>query len=470
MRDRSTGGGWGRRVQIASVVLFVVSGLIMALPADAARAKCFGRIATIVGTNGDDELIGTRGSDVIAARGGIDFIDGREGRDLICAGSGEADFVFAGPGHDRIAGGRGFDVIFPGPGNDFVDGGPGEDLVTYEGTSVPVLADLSKGVLFAQGRDRLKNVEGVGGGEADDVLIGDENNNGLLGCGGNDTLVGRGGDDFINVGAGDDVARGGEGEDVLDFLTAFCGPAIGDDTLATSGVVVDLAAGTAVGGADVGEDIFRGFEITGATLGDDTIRGDDTPFNLLIGFAGNDVIEGRGGDDVISPGPGDDTADGGDGVDAVDYFLSDALDFGGLGPVTVDLPAQTATGIGNDSLVSIEGALGTLLNDTLIGDAGDNFPLVGDEGDDTISGGPGDDFLDGDAFFFGVPFELPGDDTLDGGPGQDVCLGGQTVTECEILEPAGPQSRAATRVAALQRHAQARGAAVRSYRALQSYH
>ncbi len=132
--------------------------------------------------------------------------------------------------------------------------------------------------------------------------------------------------------------------------------------------------------------------------------------------------------------------------------------------MTVDLRAQTATGIGDDSLVSIEGALGTLLNDTLIGNAGDNFPLVGDAGDDNISGEAGDDFLDGDAFFFGLPFELPGDDTLDGGPGQDVCLGGQTVNDCEILEPPEPRSLSANRGATLVRYETARRALLRHYR------
>ncbi len=270
----------GRRRFIAPAALALAVFLAMVpatLPVDAAAPRCFGRNATVVGTNGDDELTGTNGRDVFVTRGGSDVINAKGGKDFICTGRGAFDVVFAGAGNDRVkTGGRGFDVVFPGPGNDFVNGGH-QAFVTYEGTSVSVVADLGAGVVFAQGRDRLRNVEGLGGGEVDDVLIGDENNNGLLGCGGNDTLVGRGGDDFINVGAGDDVARGGEGEDLLDFLTAFCGPAIGDDTFATSGVVIDLAAGTAVGGADVGEDIFRGFELTGATLGDDTIRGDDAP-------------------------------------------------------------------------------------------------------------------------------------------------------------------------------------------------
>lgn len=458
-RDRTK---HAKQTIVALVALTVASLGLLAPGASAATPKCFGHDATIVGTRGDDELIGTRGSDVIAAKGGNDFIEAKAGRDFICARGG-VDIIFAGRGRDKIkAGGGPFDVVFPGPGNDFVNGGRGEDFLTYEGRSVPVLANLSRGVIFAQGRDRVVGVEGVGGGEVDDVLVGDDGPNSLIGCGGNDTLVGRGGDDFINVGAGDDTARGGDGVDALDFVVAVCGPGLGDDTFATSGVAVDLAAGTAVGGADVGEDIFRNFEITGATLGDDTILGTDG-FNVLVGWEGTDVIQGGGGDDLLMPGPDDDTVHGGDGADGVDYFLSDPIDVGILGPVSVDLADGTATGLGTDALTSIEGAFGTLLDDSLLGDAGPNLPLLGDEGNDDISGGAGDDFLDGDAFFFGVPFELPGDDTLTGGPGEDTCLGGQTVDECEITEPM-PASSA--RVAAVQSRLTLRRGVLDHYRSL----
>lgn len=449
MRDRST-GSWGRRVKIASVVLFVVSGLIIALPASAARAKCFGRVATIVGTNGDDELIGTRGRDVIAARGGVDFIDGRGGRDLICAGSGEADFVFAGPGHDRIAGGRGFDAIFPGPGNDFVDGGPFPfDYVSYEGLGVRVVADLSRGVLVAQGRDTLRRIESVGGGESDDVLVGTEGDDTLLGFGGNDTIVARGGNDFINSGAGDDTIRGGPGDDVLDLATAHAGPGLDDDTFATGGATIDLTTGRASGGADVGEDLFTGIENVGGTLGDDTIIGDDA-FNALIGFEGDDAItlgpgvaDPLGVANIALPGPGDDTVTGGPDIDAVDYSFSGF--FEPFGPVNVDLAADTASGpgLGNDVLTSIEAAGGTVFDDVLMGDGGANV-MIGFDGSDTITGGAGDDVLDGDVFVFGGP-NLSGDDVLNGGSGTDTCLGGETTTECELFElsPPAPSARAA---------------------------
>jgi len=73
----------------------------------------------------------------------------------------------------------------------------------------------------------------------------------------------------------------------------------------------------------------------------------------------------------------------------------------------------TASGAdGNDTLISIEGALGSFAyGDLLQGDDGDNV-LEGRGGDDSISGGAGNDTLNGG----------DGDDLLDGGTGIDVAV------------------------------------------------
>ena len=56
------------------------------------RVTCYGRAATIVGTEGPETLTGTGGTDVIAGLGGDDTINGNGGRDFICPGDG-ADTV-----------------------------------------------------------------------------------------------------------------------------------------------------------------------------------------------------------------------------------------------------------------------------------------------------------------------------------------------------------------------------------------
>jgi Ca2+-binding RTX toxin-like protein len=417
---------------VAACVVIAASVAVLSPLAHAAKPKCFGRNATIVGTSGDDELDGTNGRDVIVAKRGNDTIDARGGRDFICSGRGGFDVVFAGNGNDRIDAQRGFDVIFPGAGNDFADGGSVGAFVTYEGSSTAIRADLRTGLVTGQGRDTLRNVFGLGGSESGDVLEGTNGFNDLEGLGGDDVIRGRGGEfDFLNAGAGNDTVSGGGGTDALDLVIAHGGPGIGDDVLATSGADVNMPLGTVTGGADVGTDTFTGIEEVGTTLGDDSVIGTDGN-NLIFTWDGTDDIQAGDGDDVVAPGPGDDTVDGGAGIDFAEFFPSHPFEPGMDGPVTVDLGAGTATGQGTDAVSSFESAGGTLLDDTLIGSNGDDALLLGDEGSDDISGGPGDDLLDGDAFFFGFPENLPGTDDLDGGPGtNDICVGGETVANCE---------------------------------------
>ena len=101
-----------------------------------------------------------------------------------------------------------------------------------------------------------------------------------------------------------------------------------------------------------------------------------------------------------------------------------------VGGVTVDLGAGTTTGTwGNDTFVSIEGAVGSYYEDLLIGsNSGDylngslgNDVLVGNAGDDSIDGGDGldslvyagvrsDYFISGDADMRIVVDDFGGDD------------------------------------------------------------
>ena len=65
----------------------------------------------------------------------------------------------------------------------------------------------------------------IDSGEGDDVSFGGEGNDVLLGRDGNDNLYGQNGDDWINSGKGADIVDGGEGADahVFDAATAFHG-------------------------------------------------------------------------------------------------------------------------------------------------------------------------------------------------------------------------------------------------------
>ena len=115
--------------------------------------------------------------------------------------------------------------------------------------------------------------------------------------------------------------------------------------------------------------------ITGAG-GNDVIEGLDGN-DTLSGLAGNDTIRGGAGNDILLGGDGNDTLDGGDGRDYLTGGAGDDHLDGGLsydravysdatGPVTINLAAGTASGagVGTDTLVNIEGAVGSNFVDT----------------------------------------------------------------------------------------------------------
>ena len=153
--------------------------------------------------------------------------------------------------------------------------------------------------------------------------------------------------------------------------------------------------------------------------GDDTLdggAGDD----FLKGEAGNDLLEGGDGDDTIDDGIGTDTVDGGAGVDTYTRNLSnDYSDFAFNPVLDLVLGRLYSEDFEDDfdTLISIENveALGSF-HYNLIGDEFDNHLRSG-LGDDTLIGGAGYDTLDGGA----------GDDVLQGGEGNDVIYGGAGV-------------------------------------------
>jgi hypothetical protein len=105
-----------------------------------------------------------------------------------------------------------------------------------------------------------------------------------------------------------------------------------------------------------------------------------TTYDTLAGGTGNDVITGGTGYADVAGGLGDDTLDCTAGGGAVDYL-------GSATAVTVDLTAGTATGEGSDT-ITVAGCgdiEGSALNDTLTGDGFAN----------DITGGAGDDKIDG---------------------------------------------------------------------------
>lgn len=112
----------------SAALLASLAAATVAAPTVAAKPKCMGLAATIVGTNGPDRIVGTARRDVIVAKGGADRIFGRGGNDIICGGPGNDRLVGQG-GLDKLIGGAGADRAFGGPGPDRLFGGPGPDFL-----------------------------------------------------------------------------------------------------------------------------------------------------------------------------------------------------------------------------------------------------------------------------------------------------------------------------------------------------
>jgi Ca2+-binding RTX toxin-like protein len=126
---------------------------------------------------------------------------------------------------------------------------------------------------------------------------------------------------------------------------------------------------------------------TGGDNGDDTIRGG--PGNdRLNGGGGKDHVMGGPGDDIITNTFDDDTLEGGDGNDAISCGpnLGGAIMFGGSGQdfMVASDPCQGLGGPGNDFLFAGNAAKNPVGKEK------------GEEGDDWVEGGFGDDDLIGD--------------------------------------------------------------------------
>ena len=199
---------------------------------------------------------------------------------------------------------------------DFI-GGAGSDTVDASTSAVSVTINLSTFTGGANG-----SVENAIGGPGNDTLTGNNGNNTLTGNDGNDTINAGTGNDTVNGGLGNDILNDGGGADVLDYSDA-----------GSAGVTVDLANGSASGGA--GEDTLGCcFETVLGSEGPDIVTAGQTAFDLpftLKGFGGNDSLIGGNSTDTIRGGAGNDELRGGAGDDLVAGSSGNDILFGSSG-------------------------------------------------------------------------------------------------------------------------------------------
>jgi Ca2+-binding RTX toxin-like protein len=412
---------------------------------------CLGAKATIVSSA--SRIVGTKAPDTIVVQGGgAHGIEGLGGNDRICGGPGN-DAIDAGRGVDQVDGGKGVDQIVGYKGPDRLFGGPDEDFLDgQQGSDVLIGGSGNDFILGEKGNDHIE------GGIGDDSVDGGPGDDDPLEGGpGTDTVIGGTGIDHADGGPGsNDVVRGDAGPDVLSGGTGRH-DIVSYASATRRGVNVNLRKDRASGD---GHDSLGDFEDAVGSSQGDVLRGDGAA-NSFDGGVGDDLLLGGGGGGAAFGGPGSDGCAGfavmhscgpeaPPPADSAYVLLDRGLDGsrlivqGGPGPDQIRIAVgegswtvtNTGATIASDGCRS--GAAGVItcgegLDVSLIvatGGAGDDsiaidpsVPAVisvrinGNNGSDTLVGGPGNDTLEA-----GENYEPPdfGADRLEGGGGGDV--------------------------------------------------
>ncbi|MFM8494268.1 MAG: calcium-binding protein, partial [Planctomycetia bacterium] len=244
-------------------------------------------------------------------------------------------------------------------------------------TTTNVFGDLSNGGI-AQTGDGANN-----------VLGGTAGNDSLTGLGGNDSLTGNSGNDLLDGGDGNDTLSGGQGSDRLIGGAGIADVGSWGTSLNGAGNLINLNSGSAWSIDGLDQDVFDGIErVAGSNARDVMVGGLDyiprasinDPNENFTGNSGSDVIDGQEGDG----------------------FLSFAI-FAGTAPVNSVPAGGVQVNLGEgwaidnwgnlDAVFNIEGVIGSIFNDTLIGGS-DSRNIAGNLFED-FRPVAGADFVDG---------------------------------------------------------------------------
>ncbi len=397
---------------------------------------------TLNGFDGNDTLAGSGGNDTLIGGAGSDGLQGGAGNDLYVfatgfGSSGNPDFITEtlGNGTDTVYMTGGItpdDVYFwvdnagylnlqlVSDSDDYVRGLGGidstgtllSDYIEYIAFENGITWDLSEGLTQTDTNDGH-------------VIIGSSKDDVINGNGGVDQIYGYAGNDILIGGTGRDLYWGGTGDDTYMFAAGFGDSSApetitenvneGDDTLYIQGTLTPDDVYFWTDGAGNGD-----FHLQFVANSDDYVRGtagldangttvssrieyisfesgtfwdlsqalhlndnDDSHFihaaatdDTISGNGGNDQLFGYAGNDVLDGGTGNDVMYGGTGVDTVSYASSSSA-------VTVNLSTNSATGDGSDTLYELENITGSAFDDTLTGDNNDNV-IDGGDGNDTV--------------------------------------------------------------------------------------
>jgi Ca2+-binding RTX toxin-like protein len=326
-----------------------------------AKGDTFISIEGLGGSTFDDVLTGDTGSNWLIGQGGADILDGGAGFDFAAyvdatsgvsaslaapvTNTGEAagdtyisiEGLIGSAYADQLTGDGGSDWLAGGGGGDRLDGGAGLDYAAY--------LNATRGITVSLAAPETNTGDAVG-----DVYISIE---GLVGSAYGDELTGDSGDNWLIGGGGGDWLYGGAGLDYAAYVNA------------TSGITVSLREwGTNTG--EAAGDRYVGIEALAGSSYDDKLEG-NAAGNWLHGGAGADILNGQGADDIAS------------------YWDAHTAVVASLAS-----PGSNTGDAAGDIYISIEGLAGSQYDDTLSGDANNNW-LVGQAGADALDGGSGND-------------------------------------------------------------------------------
>jgi Ca2+-binding RTX toxin-like protein len=331
----------------------------------------------------------------------------------VVIGGGGANSLSGDSGNDTLSGAGGNDTLNGGAGNDSMAGGSGNDRFVVDSVDDVVSEMLGEGTDVIDASVHVwmlaENVENLTlTGSSDLIGVGNELNN---------RIIGNAGGNFLQGGVGADTMEGGAGSD--SYLIADVGDVIIETASGEWDQVISMVSYTL--SANLESIVLDGSDNINATgnSGDNYLGGNGGA-NLLVGNGGHDELNGHAGADTMQGGTGNDVYtvdDTGDlvsenssaGTDQVSVYIT---------VYTLEANVETLAFAVNSNVVGIGNSIGNTIwggngDDSLSGLGGNDY-IDGDDGDDTLAGG-----ANGDSLFGG-----DGNDLLDGGANGDSMSGG----------------------------------------------
>jgi trimeric autotransporter adhesin len=349
---------------------------------------------------------GNIGSGMVTTFTGVERFVGTDQADIMISGATGANMNGA-AGDDEITGGSGADTITGGEGQDSINAGGGDDTINLSSQAADGTDDINGGsgvdtivigagssFVFSTADSKLQAVENVQLGSGSSVtLTGQTEAFNITAGGGNETIISGSGDDVINGGLGNDFIQAAAGADVIN------------------------------GGA--GSDTVSFADVTGATS-----HGEADVTGMAVNFSGESVADADITANVAGLG-------GAAGI-VTGNFDPNALLASGTVQYLVALANKgtTADEFAIDTITSIEGFVGSALNDYIVlgadavtvnAGAGADLIFSGTAADN-INAGSGADFV-----LIGSSSDHGAAETIEGGSGADTIVFTSVLGETLVL-------------------------------------